>query len=234
MLDTGFPQADAENDFLRARRRQVLATLACRLRRQPADSGRLLRLDQVIGALGMRGGRQLGLQTIQLATIVGTAEQRHDFDRHFRPTTNRVRERWAQLALAQRRGAAIPPIEVYRLGGLHFVSDGHHRVSIAAATGQQTIDAYVTEILTTNPPSRTTPRHASSPGGRRDHRVRRRRAVRMDRTLAVLRSFREPRLGANDARHQATSGHIQPESPHCLASSFWHKIFGLILVDRVQ
>ena len=53
--------------------------------------------------------------------------------------------------MAQRRGAAIPPIEVYRIGGLHFVSDGHHRVSIAAATGQQTIDAYVTEILTAVP-----------------------------------------------------------------------------------
>jgi hypothetical protein len=63
-----------------------------------------------------------------------------------------VRSRWEQLALAQRRGAAIPPIEVYRAGGLHFVNDGHHRVSIAAATGQQTIDAYVTEVLTTMSP----------------------------------------------------------------------------------
>jgi len=66
-----------------------------------------------------------------------------------------VRERWEQLALAQRRGEAIPPVEVCRVGGLHFVSDGHHRVSIAAATGQQTIDAYVTEILTTVPPKGT-------------------------------------------------------------------------------
>jgi hypothetical protein len=64
-----------------------------------------------------------------------------------------VRERWEQLALAERRGPAISPIEVYRAGGRHFVSDGHHRVSIAAATGQQTIDAYVTEILTTKPPT---------------------------------------------------------------------------------
>jgi hypothetical protein len=83
----------------------------------------------------------------------GTAEHRRDFDRHFRPTSNRVRERWEQLALAERRGAAIPPIEVYRIGGLHFVSDGHHRVSIAVATGQQTIDAYVTEIFTAKPPN---------------------------------------------------------------------------------
>jgi hypothetical protein len=156
MLDTGFPQADAENDFLRARRRQFLATLGHRLRHQPQDSNRLLSLDEVTGALGWRGERYLGLQTIPLGTIAGTAEQRRDFDRHFRPTTGRVRERWAQLALAERRGAAIPPIEVYRVGGLHFVSDGHHRVSVAAATGQQTIDAYVTEILTSKPPSRTT------------------------------------------------------------------------------
>jgi hypothetical protein len=156
MLDTGFPEADAENDFSRARRHQVLATLAHRLRHQPRDRDRLLRLGEVTGALGWRGERQLGLQTIPLDTIVGTVEQRHDFDRHFRPTSNRVRERWEQLALAQRRGAAIPPIEVYRVGGQHFVSDGHHRVSIAAATGQHTIDAYVTEILTIKLPNRPT------------------------------------------------------------------------------
>ena len=155
MLDTGFPRADAENDFARERRHQVLATLAHRLRREPHDSDRLLTLDEVVAALGWRGQRYLGLQTIRLDTIVGTVDSRHDFDRHFRPTSNRVRERWEQLALAQRRGAAIPPIEVYRVGCLHFVSDGHHRVSIAAAADQQAIDAYVTEILTTNPPNHT-------------------------------------------------------------------------------
>jgi hypothetical protein len=157
MLDTGFPRADVDNDFLRARRHQVLTTLAHRLRRQPGTSDSLLQLDEIIGALGMRGERQLGLRTIPLDTIVGTAEQRRDFDRHFRPTSNRVRERWEQLALAARRGEAIPPIEVYRIGGLHFVSDGHHRVSIAGATGQQTIDAYVTEIFTAKPPDSTMP-----------------------------------------------------------------------------
>jgi hypothetical protein len=149
MLDTGFPRADVENDFARARRRQVLAALAHRLRRQPPGRDRILPLDEVVGTLGWRGERHLGLQTIRLDTIIGTVDSRRDFDRYFRPTTGRVRSRWEQLALAQRRGAAIPPIEVYRVGGQHFVSDGHHRVSIAAATGQQTIDADVTEILTT-------------------------------------------------------------------------------------
>ena len=45
-------------------------------------------------------------------------------------------------------------IQVYRVGGQHFVEDGCHRVSIAAATHQKTIDAYVTEIVTGAPTRR--------------------------------------------------------------------------------
>jgi hypothetical protein len=144
--DTGFPRADVENDFMRARRRQVAARLLAVLRHRPASESRLVPLAEVAGPFGWRAERRLGLRTIELATIVGTLDPRRDFDRRFRPTSNRVRSRWERLALAQRRGEQIPPIRVYRAGGLHFVEDGHHRVSIAAATHQETIDAYVTEI----------------------------------------------------------------------------------------
>ena len=72
MLDTGFPRAYAENDFSRARRHQVMATLAHRLRHDPADINHLISLDAVIGTLGSRAQRRLGLQTIALDTIVGT------------------------------------------------------------------------------------------------------------------------------------------------------------------
>src|SRR5262250_2016231 len=149
--DTGLPRADAENDFMRARRQQILARLAQRLRREPDDVNLILPFDDVVSALGNRGERKLGLQTIRLDTVVGTVDSRRDFDRHFRPTSGRVRERWERLALAQRRGESIPPIDVYRVGELHFVKDGHHRVSIAMATGQTTIDAYVTEVQTVVP-----------------------------------------------------------------------------------
>ena len=76
MPDTGFPRADVENDFLRARRRQVLARLAQRLRRGPDDVNLILPFDEVVAALGMRGERRLGLQTIRLDTIVGTLDSR--------------------------------------------------------------------------------------------------------------------------------------------------------------
>jgi hypothetical protein len=167
MLDTGFPRADVENDFLRARRRQFLAALAHRLRGRHGN--RLVVLDDVVGPLGWRGQQQLGLQTIRLDTIVGTAGSRRDFDRRFRPTSTRVRYRWERLALAQRRGEAIPPIEVYRVGCLHFVADGHHRVSIAAATRQRLIDAYVTQVRTAVPPGLMDVRYPPGPdAGRKD------------------------------------------------------------------
>jgi hypothetical protein len=146
--DTGFPRADVADEFLRLRRRQALARLVRWLRRAPDDVNVILPLDEVLDALGRRGERRLGLQTIRLDTIVGTVDSSRDFDRRFRPTSERVRERWERLALAQRRGEAIPPIEVYRVGDLHFVQDGHHRVSIAMAEGAKSIDAYVTEVRT--------------------------------------------------------------------------------------
>jgi hypothetical protein len=151
--DTGFPVADVDNDFQRVRRRQLLARLAHRLRREPDDVNLILPFDEVVAALGRRGERRLGLQTLRLDTIVGTVDSTRDFDRRFRPTSDRVRGRWERLALAQRRGEPIPPIDVYRVGDMHFVIDGHHRVSIAMATGAKTIEAYVTEVLTQLPPT---------------------------------------------------------------------------------
>jgi hypothetical protein len=64
-----------------------------------------------------------------------------------------LRERWERLALAARRGEEIPPIEVYRIGDLHFIIDGHHRVSVAHSLGLSTIDAHVTEVKTKLDPS---------------------------------------------------------------------------------
>jgi hypothetical protein len=146
--DTGFPRADAENDFLKARRRQVLSRLAAWLRREPDDVNIMLPFDEVVDALGRTGERRLGLQVLRLDSIVGSMDRTRDFDRRFRPTSGRMRERWQRLAVAQRRGEAVPPIEVYRVGDMHFVSDGHHRVSVAYALGNETIEAYVTEVQT--------------------------------------------------------------------------------------
>jgi hypothetical protein len=145
--DTGLPRADAEYDFSRARRQRALSRLSARLRRAE-DLNHILPFEEVVRALGRTGERRLGQQLITLDSIVGTVDRSREFDRSFRPTSPRVAERWQRINLAQRKGQAMPPIDVYRIGDMHFVKDGHHRVSVARALGHRDIDAYVTEVLT--------------------------------------------------------------------------------------
>ena len=146
--DTGFPSSDAQFDFGRARRRRALARLSSRLRREPGDVFVILPFEEVVEALGRVSEHSLGLQSIEVDSIVGTVDRGREFDRAFRPVSGRVRTRWERIAAAQRRGESMPPIDVYRIGEVHFVRDGHHRVSVARALGLDTLDAYVTEVQT--------------------------------------------------------------------------------------
>lgn len=153
--DTGFPTQDAQDDFLRARRRRVFARLSAVLRLEPGDIDVMLGFDEVVEALGRAGERDLGIQTIALDSIVGTVDRRKEFDREFRPTSSRARLRFERIAEAQRRGVSMPPIDVYRVGELHFVRDGHHRVAVARAQGHETIEARVVEVVTRVPAERS-------------------------------------------------------------------------------
>lgn len=146
--DTGSPRADAESDFLRARRHQVLSSLAGWMRSEAQDSGQTLSFTEVVDALGRKGERYLGVQVIPMDAIVGSVDKARDFDRRFRPTSDKSRERWERMALKSRKGESFPPIDVYKLGNLYFVRDGHHRVSVGRALGAREIEAHVTEIDT--------------------------------------------------------------------------------------
>jgi hypothetical protein len=142
------PGLDAQHDFLRARRRATLARLATRLRLEPSDVEMILPYEEVIEALGFVSEHPAGLQVVPIAAIVGTVDRGSDFDRRFRPTSSRVRGRWERIATATRRGESLPPVDLYRVGEIYFVRDGHHRVSVACALGREEIDAYVTDVVT--------------------------------------------------------------------------------------
>jgi hypothetical protein len=139
---------DAQHDFVRARRSATIASLMARLRGQPSDVGVILPYEEVIGALGFVSEQRTGLHVVPLDAIVGSVDRSRDFDRRFRPTSGRSRSRWEQIAAAARRGEALPPVDLLRIGDLYFVRDGHHRVSVARALGRTDIDAYVTEVAT--------------------------------------------------------------------------------------
>lgn len=147
-MSTGSPRVDAQADFGRARRARTFALLAARLRREPDDVSHILPFDEVVEALGHKGERSLGLQIVEIDSIVGTVDRARDFDRSFRPMSPRVRARWERIAAAMRRGEAMPPVDLYRIADLHFVKDGHHRVSVARTLGLDTIEAYVAEVIT--------------------------------------------------------------------------------------
>ena len=142
-MSTGQPREDAKIAFDRERRRRALSRLASRMRFEADDVSHMLPFEEVVSALGASSRTSIGEQVIPLDQIVGTVDRRRgDFDRSFRPSPN-TRGRWERIAEARKRGEAMPPIDVFRIGDLHFVRDGHHRVSVAKSLGREDIDAYV-------------------------------------------------------------------------------------------
>ena len=147
-MSTGQPREDAKNAFDKERRRRVLSRLASRLRFEPDDVSHMLPFEEVVAALGATSRHSAGEQVITLDSIVGTVDrQRGEFDREFRPAPS-TRGRWERIAEARKRGEEIPAIDVFRIGDLHFVQDGHHRVSVARALGDKDINANVIEVRT--------------------------------------------------------------------------------------
>jgi hypothetical protein len=147
--ETGFPETDAAAAFDRARRRQSLATLASHLTMKPKPAFGMLSFHEVVATVGRVAAHDVGVHEIALGSSVGTVSRRTDeFDRPFRPRTRRLQALWQRIAAARRRGHPMPPIDVYRIGDLHFVHDGHHRVSVARAHGDTTIDAHVRQVQT--------------------------------------------------------------------------------------
>ena len=146
MFMTGSSAIDAERAFARAARGRRRAALARRLRREPADGGRLCVYGDAQTPRAV-GGIRRGVREIPIAAISGTLEPSRAamFDRGFRPAA-RARGRWERVWLAEHHGAVLPPISVIQVGDSYAVRDGHHRVSVAKARGAVSIDATVETV----------------------------------------------------------------------------------------
>jgi hypothetical protein len=136
---TGMPVLDAREDFSRARRAELAARAARSLpgRRRRRRHPRTWPEADTVPAGAPR------LEVVQLASIVGTVEPSPHFDARFRPASRHLRSRWERIALAHRRGVALPPIAVRQGPDGYYVIDGCHRVSVAHAGGRREIDAWV-------------------------------------------------------------------------------------------
>lgn len=94
-------------------------------------------------AIGTQTHRSAGVLSVPLDRIVGSESRTKDFDADFNPLKQHNRERWASLLAALWSGISLPPVELIQVGNEFFVRDGHHRISIAKATGQLEIEARI-------------------------------------------------------------------------------------------
>ena len=146
--DTGMPRLDAETDFQRARRRQVLylprpaaARRAGRHQRDPAVR---------------RGGARSRPHRRARDRPRDDPACEHRWERRsharLRPPLPADLEPPARALAGHQPGPAArarrAPISVYRIGDLHFVRDGHHRVSVALSLHHSAIEASVTVVET--------------------------------------------------------------------------------------
>lgn len=107
-------------------------------------SRRLLNLATVQATCTVLGRHYAGSQTVLIDQIWGSLSRSTDFDIDFYPLQSHNRDRWLNIAKAQQWEVSLPPVDLIQLGDIYFVRDGHHRISVARALGQQYIDAVVT------------------------------------------------------------------------------------------
>jgi hypothetical protein len=109
----------------------------------PGRSNKLLSLDAVTDRLPVISRHYAGIRAVPIRRIRGSEERSDDFDADFRPTQTHTKDRWVRIAMARRLGTMLPAVELIQLGDDYFVRDGHHRVSVARAMGEEYLDAEV-------------------------------------------------------------------------------------------
>lgn len=142
---TGAGWLDAESAFDAARWRHV------RWRTAMVLTGRRRRVEMpVVDVRALRGMRPAGRTLVPLSRIAGSVDGgRHVFDRRFDPATDEAWPRFVSLVRARLEGVGLPPVQLVEQDGCYFVLDGHHRVAVARALGDDTVEAEVTTVTPT-------------------------------------------------------------------------------------
>lgn len=144
----------ALDDFRRARSKAAMQRFWAGIRGRSLD---LLPYDEISTKLRAVSRTDRGIKQVPLKDIIGSVNRIQDFDRNFLPLRDDDIYRWAgvKTAMTSPMAKGVPPVSLYQIGDVYFVLDGNHRVSIAKEMGMETIEAYVTEIKTKVPISRT-------------------------------------------------------------------------------
>ncbi|MDR0321845.1 MAG: transcriptional regulator [Treponema sp.] len=132
-------------DFSRARGKEMLAQIQNFLN---TDRNKLLSFHEVKDILKPKNEVYMGNQTVPIKLIAGSEGRYHDFNKYFLPRKEHLRNRWQRVDEAHIKDIVLPPILLYEIGGVYFVRDGNHRVSVAKMQGVEFIDAEVISLTT--------------------------------------------------------------------------------------
>ncbi|MDR1585923.1 MAG: transcriptional regulator [Treponema sp.] len=136
-------QLQTSSDFSRARGKAILSRIQHFM---DTDRDRLLSFNDVKEILKPKNQIYRGTGTVPIKLIIGSEGRYRDFNKYFLPRSEHLRTRWERVDEARIMDITLPPIQLYEIGGVYFVRDGNHRVSVARAQGVEFIDAEITSL----------------------------------------------------------------------------------------
>mgnify|MGYP007069877778 CR=1 FL=1 len=143
MSDMMLTSETTDEDFSKARHKALFNEVQHFLN---PDEATLISFSDIKKLLKPANEVYKGMQIIPVKLIVGSEGRYQDFDNRFFPKSMHLKARWEHIDMAHINDIALPPISLYELGGVYFVRDGNHRVSVAKAKGIEFIDAEVVSL----------------------------------------------------------------------------------------
>ena len=144
MANTGIA-TKSEEDFSKVRNKALVNSLQHLL--SPEET-KLISLNDIKELLHPDNEVYVGMKTVPVEKIIGSEGRYNDFDNMFFPKHSHLKNRWLNIDRAYMQDVILPPVTLYEVGGVYFVRDGNHRVSVAKARGVEFIDAEVTSLRT--------------------------------------------------------------------------------------
>lgn len=136
-------RTQAESDFYRARTKAFTSHLFGLLKPSLTD---LMPFEEAKNLVRPTSETYRGVTAVPIDKIVGSEGRYRDFNRFFFPKREHLKARWTGIDELHYRDVLLPPVVLYEMGGIYFVRDGNHRVSVARAKKQVFIDAEVVSL----------------------------------------------------------------------------------------
>jgi hypothetical protein len=137
---------DAGGTFNKARLREFVSRLGAIIAGRKKDD--LIPFSYAYSMLKPHSEAYRGIKHVPISHIVGSEGRYRDFNRVFLPRGAYLRERWERINKAHKARIELPPVRLYEIGGVYFVRDGNHRISVALSRGIEYVDAEVTSLET--------------------------------------------------------------------------------------